>query len=42
MEAQYKDASYLLSQTLQGVLAEGGDVTDAVEKHCPFYIPLIQ
>jgi hypothetical protein len=37
MEAQYKDASNWLSQTGQGVLAEGGDVTDAVEKHCPFF-----
>jgi hypothetical protein len=39
MEAQYKDALDWLSQTGQSVLAEGVDVTDAVEKHYPdFYI----
>ena len=37
MEAMYKEASDWLSQTGQGVLAEGGDVTDAVKKRCPFF-----
>jgi hypothetical protein len=32
MEAMYKEASDWLAQTGQGVLAEGGDVTDAVKK----------
>ena len=32
MEAMYKDAADWLAQTGQGVLAEGGDVTDAVKK----------
>ncbi len=37
MEAMYKDASDWLLQAGQGVLAEGGDVTDAVKKRCPFF-----
>jgi hypothetical protein len=37
MEAMYKEASDWLAQTDQGVLAEGGDVTDAVKKRCPFF-----
>jgi len=37
MEAMYKDAADWLAQTGQGVLAEGGDVTDAVKKRCPFF-----
>jgi hypothetical protein len=32
LEAMYKDAADWLAQTGQGVLAEGGDVTDAVKK----------
>jgi len=32
MESMYKEASDWLAQTGQGVLAEGGDVTDAVMK----------
>jgi hypothetical protein len=37
MESMYKEASDWLAQTGQGVLAEGGDVTDAVQKRCPFF-----
>jgi hypothetical protein len=37
MESMYKEASDWLAQTGQGVLAEGGDVTDAVMKRWPFF-----
>jgi hypothetical protein len=37
MEFMYKEASDWLVQIEQGVLAEGGDVTDAVTKRCTFF-----
>jgi hypothetical protein len=42
MEIQHKDASDWLPQTVQGVMAEDGDVTDAVENHCPFFYTIVK
>jgi hypothetical protein len=33
----YKEVSDWLAKTGQRVLAEGGDVTDAMKKRCPFF-----
>jgi hypothetical protein len=37
MEAMNMESTDWLNQTDQGVLAEGGDFTDAVQKRCPFF-----
>jgi hypothetical protein len=40
MEAEYRKCNNWVNQTGQGILDEGGDITDDVNKHCSFFYTL--
>ncbi len=37
MEAEYKKTNDWVNQTGQGIIDEGGDITDVVNKRCSFF-----